>query len=34
MRKKVEQRIQILIENIIKLRQRGFFILLGDRGRD
>ncbi|KAL4441117.1 hypothetical protein ABPG74_002067 [Tetrahymena malaccensis] len=34
MRKKVDQRIQILMENCIKLRQRGFFIIVGDRGKE
>lgn len=34
MRKKVDSRISTLIENIISLHQRGFFILVGDRGRD
>ena len=34
MKKKVDTRIQILIENVIKLSQRGFFIIVGDRGRD
>jgi len=34
MRKKVDSRIRILIENVIKLRQRGIFVIIGDRGRD
>ncbi|EGR27233.1 hypothetical protein IMG5_199740 [Ichthyophthirius multifiliis] len=34
MRKKVDGRIQTLIENCIKLRQRGFFIIVGDKGRE
>jgi hypothetical protein len=34
MKKKVDSRIQTLIENIIKLKQRGFFVIVGDRGKD
>jgi N-acetyltransferase 10 len=34
MKKKVDSRIQILIEQIIKMNQRGLFIIIGDRGRD
>jgi len=34
MKKKVDSRIQILIENMIKLNQRGLFVIIGDRGRD
>ena len=34
MKKKVDPRIKILIENCRKLRQRGFFIILGDKGKD
>jgi len=34
MKKKVDIRIKTLIENIIKLKQRGFFVIVGDRGRD
>ena len=34
MKKKVDSRIQILIENIIKLNQRGMFVIIGDRGKD
>lgn len=34
MRKKVDSKIQTLIENIIAMNQRGFFLIVGDRGRD
>jgi len=34
MRKKVDSRIQTLIENIIALHHRGLFIIVGDRARD
>ena len=34
MRKKVDSRIKTLIENCLKLRQRGIFVIIGDRGRD
>lgn len=34
MKKKVDIRIKTLIENGIKTRQRTFFIIVGDRGRD
>eukprot|EP00357_Protocruzia_adherens_P000638 CAMPEP_0115041186 /NCGR_PEP_ID=MMETSP0216-20121206/45354_1 /TAXON_ID=223996 /ORGANISM="Protocruzia adherens, Strain Boccale" /LENGTH=1031 /DNA_ID=CAMNT_0002422729 /DNA_START=28 /DNA_END=3123 /DNA_ORIENTATION=- len=34
MKKKIDSRIRTLIENAIKLRQRGFFLIVGDRGRD
>ena len=34
MKKKVDSRVQILIENITKLHQRGFFVIVGDRGKD
>ena len=34
MKKKVDSRIQILIERILKLRERGMMIIIGDKGRD
>uniref|UniRef100_A0A6A7GF83 RNA cytidine acetyltransferase n=1 Tax=Hirondellea gigas TaxID=1518452 RepID=A0A6A7GF83_9CRUS len=34
MRKKVDSRIRTLIENGVKLNQRSFFVLVGDKGRD
>ena len=34
MRKKVDSRIKTLIENCQKLKQRGIFVIIGDRGRD
>ena len=34
MRKKIDSRIKILIENAQKLRQRGIFVIIGDRGKD
>jgi N-acetyltransferase 10 len=34
MRKKVDSRIRTLVENCVKLRQRGLFVLIGDKGRD
>ena len=34
MRKKVDQRIRMLVENGVKLRQRSMFVIVGDRGRD
>ena len=34
MRKKVDERIRTLVENSVKLRQRGLFVVIGDRGRD
>ena len=33
-RKKVDNRIRVLIENGVSLRQRSMFIIVGDRGRD
>lgn len=32
MKKKIDERIRILIENCIKLNQRGFIVIVGDRG--
>ena len=34
MRKKIDARIRTLVENCVKLRQRGLFIIVGDKGRD
>ena len=34
MKKKVDSRVQTLIENITKMHQRGFFVIVGDRGKD
>ena len=34
MRKKVDARVRQLIENSVKLRQRGLFVLVGDHGKD
>lgn len=34
MRKKVDSRIRTLVENCVKLRQRGMFVIIGDKGRD
>ncbi|GBF87381.1 N-acetyltransferase [Raphidocelis subcapitata] len=34
MRKKVDARIRTLVENCVKLRQRGLFVIIGDKGRD
>ena len=31
MKKKIDERIQTLIENCVKLNQRGLIILIGDR---
>ncbi len=33
-RKKIDPRIRTLVENCVKLRQRGMFVIIGDRGRD
>ena len=33
-RKKVDNRIRVLIENGAALRQRSMFVLVGDKGRD
>ena len=33
-RKKIDNRIKILIENGISLRQRTLFLIVGDKGRD
>ena len=33
-RKKVDNRIRVLVENGVALRQRSMFIIVGDRGRD
>lgn len=32
MKKKIDDRIKTLIENCVKLNQRGLVILIGDRG--
>ncbi|KAG1681159.1 hypothetical protein FOA52_015602 [Chlamydomonas sp. UWO 241] len=34
MRKKIDSRIRTLVENVVALRQRGLFVLIGDKGRD
>jgi N-acetyltransferase 10 len=34
MRKKVDQKIRTLIENVAKTRQRGLFVIVGDKGRE
>ncbi len=34
MRKKIDARIRTLIENCVKLRQRGLMVIIGDKGRD
>lgn len=34
MRKKVDSRIRTLVENCVKMRQRGLFVIIGDKGRD
>jgi hypothetical protein len=33
-RKKIDSRIRTLVENCVKLRQRGLFVIIGDKGRD
>lgn len=33
-RKKVDPRVRQLVENSVKLRQRGLFVLVGDHGKD
>ena len=33
-RKKVDPRVRQLIENSVKLRQRGLLVLVGDHGKD
>lgn len=34
MRKKVDPRIRMMIENGVKSQQRSMFVLVGDKGRD
>jgi len=34
MKKKIDERIRALIDNAAKQRHRGFFVIIGDRGRD
>ena len=34
MRKKVDSRVRVLVENGVKERKRTLFVLVGDRGRD
>lgn len=34
MRKKVDKRVRILVENAVASHHRGFFVIIGDRGRD
>lgn len=33
-RKRVDNRIRVLVENGVSLRQRSMFVIVGDRGRD
>jgi N-acetyltransferase 10 len=33
-KKKVDERIRTLIENGVKTRNRSFFVIVGDRGKD
>ena len=33
-RKKIDNRIRVLIENGVALRHRSFFVIVGDKGRD
>ena len=33
-RKKIDNRIRVLIENGVALRHRSFFVIAGDKGRD
>ncbi len=33
-KKKIDSRVRTLIENGVALRQRTFFVLVGDKGRD
>ncbi|CAG9461049.1 unnamed protein product [Pedinophyceae sp. YPF-701] len=34
MRKKIDSRVRTLIENCVKTRERSFFVVVGDKGRD
>ena len=34
MRKKVDSRVRGLLENCVATRQRGLFVIVGDKGRD
>jgi len=34
MRKKIDARVRTLIENCVKSRERSFFVIVGDKGRD
>jgi hypothetical protein len=34
MKKKIDDKIKILIENAISMNERSMFIVVGDRGRD
>eukprot|EP00762_Andalucia_godoyi_P001119 ANDGO_01938.mRNA.1 RNA cytidine acetyltransferase len=34
MKKKIDSRVKTVIENCVKLRQRSFFVIVGDRGRE
>ena len=34
MRKKVDARIRTLIENCVRLKQRGMMVIVGDKARD
>lgn len=34
MKKKIDEKIKILIENAIAMHERGMFVIVGDRGRD
>lgn len=33
-RKKIDNRIRLLIENGVKLHHRSLFVIVGDKGRD
>lgn len=34
MKKKIDERIKVLIENSVKQNHRSFLMIVGDRGRD
>lgn len=34
MRKKIDARIRTMVENCVKLRQRGLFVIIGDKARE
>lgn len=33
-KKKIDNRIRVMIENGVKLKQRTMFVIVGDKGRD